>query len=97
MEYDRPRALGRWAEYVGPCGVDQDNLMRRARPRRELQGRLRRPQRRDPRHARRLRAGVNAFIASTPSLPIEFRLLGARPEPWEPWHVLRRLQGPARA
>ena len=31
MEYDRRRAAGRWAEYVGPSGVDQDVLMRRAR------------------------------------------------------------------
>ncbi|HZO28490.1 MAG TPA: penicillin acylase family protein, partial [Chloroflexota bacterium] len=31
MEYDRRRATGRWAEYVGSAGVDQDVLMRRAR------------------------------------------------------------------
>src|SRR4051794_4086470 len=29
MEYDRRRAMGRWAEFVGPSGVDQDRLMRK--------------------------------------------------------------------
>src|SRR5829696_8651590 len=29
MEYDRRRAMGRWAEYVGPAAVDQDVLNRR--------------------------------------------------------------------
>src|SRR5689334_24588966 len=28
MEYDCRRAMGRWAEYVGPSGVDSDRLMR---------------------------------------------------------------------
>ena len=31
MEYDRRRAYGRWAEYVGPEGVEQDAMMRRFR------------------------------------------------------------------
>ena len=29
MEYDRRRAAGRWAEYLGRGGVEQDTLMRR--------------------------------------------------------------------
>ena len=33
-------------------------------------------------------AGVNAFLATTRSLPIEHRLLDLSPEPWLPWHCL---------
>ena len=28
MDYDRIRALGRWAEIAGPDGIDQDRLLR---------------------------------------------------------------------
>ena len=31
MEYDRRRAHGRWAEWVGPAGVENDKLFRRFR------------------------------------------------------------------
>ena len=31
MEYDRRRALGRWAEVAGPTGLEHDILMRRLR------------------------------------------------------------------
>ena len=30
--------------------------------------------------------GVNAFIATTDSLPVEYALLEREPEPWEDWH-----------
>ena len=30
-------------------------------------------------------AGVNAFLQSTDALPIEYTLLDAKPEPWQPW------------
>ena len=33
-------------------------------------------------------AGVNAFLATTTALPVEYQLLGQRPEPWESWHCL---------
>jgi len=85
MEYDRRRAYGRWAEYAGPAAVAQDILMRRCR--------LEQSARAD--HAAvnaETRAmldayarGVNAFLAATPALPVEFRLAGGRPEPWNPW------------
>jgi len=86
MEYDRRRAAGRWAECVGPAGVDQDILTRRlglatsakadyaalnAEARAVLEA---------------YAAGINVFIQTTPALPIEYQLLGETPEPWEPWH-----------
>ena len=33
-------------------------------------------------------AGVNAFLATTTALPIEYQLLDQCPEPWESWHCL---------
>lgn len=87
MEYDRRRATGRWAEYVGPSGVEQDLLMRRARIGESAKidyAAL------DAETRAMLDAysdGINAFIQSTAVLPIEFRLLGTTPEPWEPWHA----------
>jgi penicillin amidase len=33
-------------------------------------------------------AGVNAFINSGDALPVEYRITGLQPEPWQPWHGL---------
>ena len=33
-------------------------------------------------------AGVNAFVGSTQALPVEYRLVGGRPEAWQPWDCL---------
>ena len=88
MDYDRRRAYGRWAEYAGSQAVDQDTLMRRFR--------LEASARADyqvlaPDTHQMLMAyagGVNAFINGTSRLPVEYRLLEAHPEPWEPWDSL---------
>ena len=81
MEYDRRRAYGRWAEWVGPAGVEGDRLLRRFRL--EASARL------DWEHAsadaramlEAFAAGVNAFIDSTKSWGVEFEVVGARPLP----------------
>ncbi|MFZ5817481.1 MAG: penicillin acylase family protein [Bacillota bacterium] len=88
MDYDRRRAYGRWAEWVGPAGLAQDRLMRRLRL-----GATARPDYQQLRPESRamlesFAAGVNAFLASTDRLPAEYRLLGAEPERWEPWDSL---------
>jgi penicillin amidase len=85
MDYDRRRAYGRWAEWVGPAAVAQDVQMRRFRL--EASARL------DHAHAsaetrvmlEAYAAGVNAFIDSTDRLPAEYVVVGGRPERWEPW------------
>jgi penicillin amidase len=88
MDYDRRRAYGRWAEYVGPSGVTQDLQMRRFR----FEAMARRDYARLNAETRQMldafAAGVNAFLETTRTLPIEFRLLDARPEPWAPWDSL---------
>ncbi len=88
MDYDRHRAYGRWAEWVGPAGAGQDRLMRRMR--------LGATARSDYAHLKpetramldAFAAGVNGFLASTDRLPVEYRLLGVTPEPWQPWDGL---------
>ena len=84
MEYDRRRASGRWAELVGEIGVPQDALARRLGLERSarIDYGISAPETRAMLDA--YAAGVNAFIATTKTWPIEFQLLDLRPEPWAP-------------
>ncbi len=88
MEYDLRRSLGKWAEWAGPSGLAQDLLWRRLDIERAARADL---QASDGPAAEMLEAycaGVNAFIETTGSLPVEYRLLDTGPEPWEPWQCL---------
>ncbi|HZS32375.1 MAG TPA: penicillin acylase family protein [Methylomirabilota bacterium] len=91
MHYDRRRAAGRSAECIGPAGVPDDLLMRRLR----LAAGARADHAALNAEARAMleayAAGVNGLLAHLEAQgrwPIEFQLLGAPPEPWEPWHSL---------
>ncbi len=88
MEYDRRRACGRWAECAGAGAVAQDIQMRRfglaASARADYEAVNGETRAMLDAYA----AGVNAFIATTPALPIEYRLLGSRPDPWQPWESM---------
>ncbi len=88
MEYDRRRGYGRWAEYAGAPGLAQDVQMRRFR----LGDSARADYAAVSAETRAMldayAAGVNAFVSTTATLPVEFAILGARPEPWEPWDAL---------
>ena len=88
MEFDRRRAVGRWAEVVGASAVNQDKLMRRFR----LEESARADYAAVDEDTRAMldsyAAGVNAFINSADSLPIEFCITGVVPEPWQPWDGL---------
>ena len=88
MEYDRRRASGRWAELVGEAAVPQDALARRLgldrSARVDYEGAATETRVMLEAYA----AGVNAFLHATQVWPIEFQLLGTRPEPWAPWDSL---------
>jgi penicillin amidase len=88
LEYDRRRAAGRWAELVGPSGVAQDVLARRLglvrSARADYEGAA--PETRAMLDA--YAAGVNAFLETTRTWPVECQLLDIRPEPWAPWESL---------
>ena len=94
MELNRRRALGRSAEWLGEAAFAADALARRlgieAASRRDAAALGDAAGAMVAAYAR----GVNAFIGSGAPLALEYRLLGATPEPWEGWHcvaVMRRL------
>ena len=88
MDYDRRRACGRWAELAGAPGVEQDTMMRRFR----LEASARADY--DTVGVETLRMldayadGVNAFIETTSTLPVEYTMVEAAPERWQPWDSL---------
>lgn len=88
MEYDRRRGTGRWSEAVGTAGLAQDKLMRRFR----LEASAKADYYAAGPQAKAMldayAAGVNAFIDTTHSLPVEYAITGLEPEPWQPWHGL---------
>ena len=93
----RRMSEGKLAEVVGPTAVNRDILSRLLRYRGdpEAEWRAYRPDARAIVEA--FVAGVNAQIAiatSSPErLPIEFQLIGARPQPWTPEVVIGRMAG----
>ena len=92
MDTDRHRAYGRWAELAGETGLEQDLLMRRFR----LEASARADMQCVSEGARRMleayAAGVNGFIESTKAFPVEYKLVGASPAPWQPWDCLAVLK-----
>lgn len=88
MDADRHQALGRWAEWVGPEGVGKDRLLRAANMSAAARKDLQVCSDASRAMVAAYTAGVNAFIDSTDNLPIEYRLLGETPEPWQDWHCV---------
>ncbi len=85
MDADRHRAYGRWAERVGNAGVGADIMMRKLRVGTTAKTDY---EASSPAVRAMLDAytmGVNAFISTTRSLPVEYRLVGATPTSWQPW------------
>ena len=84
MEVNRRVGSGRLAEILGPAALEADRFLRTIGVRRSAEATL---SKLDPPTRRILdayAAGVNAFLAGGPVLPVEFLLTGARPEPWSP-------------
>ncbi len=88
MDFDRHRALGRWAEFAGPGGMDQDRLLRAAGMGRTALLDYEAAGKEAKGMVDAYTAGVNAFLDSTQTLPIEYTILGETPERWENWHCL---------
>ena len=88
MEFDRLRAVGRWAEAAGEFAVGQDMQMRRHRLEDAARADCEAAGARAKVMLEAYAAGVNAFIESDAPLPAEYAIAGSEPEPWEPWHSL---------
>jgi len=88
MEFQRRIGAGRLAEVLGEAAVPTDRFLRTLGVYRAAeQAYLNLPD--------DLKAivdayvdGINAYLASNPPLPLEFKLLGFEPEPWTPADVL---------
>ena len=92
MDYDRRRGMGRWAEVVGPQALEQDKLMRRFRLEASARADYGAVSERTRKMFDAYAEGVNAFIETQAldngSLPVEYRIAGISPEPWQPWDGL---------
>ena len=86
MDYDRHRALGRWAEWAGPLGVSEDRLMRTLRLHVASQADVEVASAEAQAMLHAYRDGINAYITTTQTLPIEYALLHTTPQPLEPRH-----------
>jgi penicillin amidase len=84
MEMSRRIAAGRVAELVGAGALETDRFLRTLGVRRSAEANLRVLDAETRKLLESYAAGVNAFLASDPVLPLEFWLTGARPEPWTP-------------
>jgi penicillin amidase len=88
MDHDRHTAYGRWAEIVGESGVEQDLSMRRLQIARSVEDDYTVLNLGTKTMLDAYAAGVNAYIEGPDPLPIEYRMLDAAPEPWQPWDCL---------
>lgn len=88
MDYDRHRALGRWSEFAGESGIAEDRLMRTFDIERAAKADLAVSSEAASNMLDAYAAGVNAFVETTGSLPVEYLLLEKEPEAWQPWHCL---------
>ena len=88
MDFDRHQALGRWAEFAGASGVSRDRLLRAAGMGRTARLDYGQSSAAAQAMVDAYAAGVNAFIESSDSLPVEYTILGCEPEAWENWHCL---------
>ena len=88
MDYDRHRALGRWSEFVGASGLTEDRLMRTFGVERAAKADLAASSSAARAMLEAYAEGVNAFIETTATLPVEYRLVDAKPEPWTAWQSL---------
>ena len=84
MEMNRRVAAGRLAEILGSGALETDRFLRTLGVRRVAEANLRQLDAQTLRQLDAYAAGVNAFLAGDPVLPLEFWLTGVRPEPWTP-------------
>ncbi len=91
MDASRKQMEGRWAEWVGPAGLEADRLARRLR----VAAASSRDYQALGADARAMvdayTAGVNAYLRTHPA-PFEYTLLPSAPEPWEGWHCIAAMR-----
>jgi len=85
METNRRVGAGRLSEVIGPEALETDKLLRTLGLMRAARREMASYDASSRKILQAFSEGVNAFIESRGDrLPIEFRLAGVRPEPWQP-------------
>jgi penicillin G amidase len=84
MEFQRRVAQGRLAEFIGERAFDTDRLMRTLGLARAAERAVENTDAATRAQLEAYAAGVNAFLAADPVLPIEFQVFRITPEPWKP-------------
>ena len=97
MELMRRQGQGRLAEWIGIHGLAADKFMRTLGVYKRAEADLRELDPATQRLFERYAAGVNVWLAEGHALPVEFQVLGIKPEPWRPadslvWQKLMGLQ-----
>ena len=82
MDHDRRWAYGRWAEFAGESAVEQDALMRKFQLRRSVERDYEAINSETKAMFKAYAEGVNGFIETTESLPVEYAILEESPEAW---------------
>lgn len=85
MDHDRRWAYGSWAVYVGEAALEQDLMMRRLQVLASVESDYEAVNGETRAMLDAYTAGVNAYIDSAETLPIEYGLVDVEPEPWRPW------------
>lgn len=96
MELNRRIASGRLSEIFGSIALETDRFCRRLGLHRIAEEQAKELPDKDRRILEAYSSGINTFIRTNPrQLPVEFTLLGIKPEPWKPAHTIQwgRLQG----
>ena len=88
MDYDRMRAYGRCAEYIGEDGLKNDLFIRPLQIQSSVIDDYSKLDKATIQMLDSYASGVNSFLESTDNLPIEYTLINIRPQKWEPWDCL---------
>jgi penicillin amidase len=89
MDFQRRVGTGTLSEVLGEATLETDQFLRTLGTGRAAVEDLKVLDAETLAHLQAYTDGVNAFIAANPgNLPIEFRVLGYTPQPWEPLHSL---------
>ena len=83
MDFDRFRGLGRTAELLGKDAVQADTQIRMLQLKKSAKADLEIASSDSREMLDAYTAGINGFIDSTQTLPIEYALLNTRPESWQ--------------
>ena len=88
MDLDRLRCLGRSSEYLGKKAIANDKLNLKRDFERVAKSDLKKASNSAKNMIDSFTKGVNFYISETSVLPIEYNLLGKKPDKWEDWHSI---------